>query len=259
MKRATRITPLGLLGDSAGNRLNLSHFRLPQQALPEQRPLFLAVAGTSMNAGKTTACANLVKGLVRRRFRVGAAKITGTGAGVDYRNLVDAGADPTLDFVDAGYVSTYRTSVDQLRDILLTLGGALANSPLDAVVIEVADGLLQRETSQIFMMEEFTNLLDGVLFAANDALGAQAGVAWLTQRGLPVLGVTGVLTSSPLAIREAEQATGLPVYPTRDLARSVVASMMVACLKQRRNVENGLDEEDVDPPGGDGLHSSVVG
>lgn len=259
MKMATRITPLGLLGDSNGSRLNLNQFRLPPQAIPEQRPLFLAVAGTSMNAGKTTACANLVKGLVRTRFRVGAAKITGTGAGVDYRSLVDAGADPTLDFIDAGYVSTYLTSNDQLRDMILTLGGALANSSLDAVVIEVADGLLQRETSQIFMMEEFTSLLDGVIFAANDALGAQSGVAWLTQRGLPVLGVTGVLTSSPLAIREAELATGLPVYRTSDLARSVVASMMIACLKHRRKVESGLDEEGVYLPGGEGLHSSVVG
>ena len=43
----------------------------------------LIVAGTAMNAGKTTAAARLIKGLQRAGLRVGAAKVTGTGAGGD--------------------------------------------------------------------------------------------------------------------------------------------------------------------------------
>jgi hypothetical protein len=75
MKQATRITPLGYLADAAGNPFNLSLFRLPKTAAINPEPLVLVVAGTSMNSGKTTACANLVKGLVRRGLQVAAAKI----------------------------------------------------------------------------------------------------------------------------------------------------------------------------------------
>jgi len=234
MKQATRITPLGLLADKEGIPLNLSMFRLQQAAVIDPGPLVLAVAGTSMNSGKTTACTSLVKGFVRRGLQVAAAKITGTGAGADYRSLVDAGADPVFDFVDAGYVSTYRVDHRDLLDIVLTLGGHLTAANPDVIVIEVADGLLQRETARLFVIPEFTDWVDGVVFAANDSLGAQAGVSWLAARQLPVIAITGVLTSSPLAIREAEAVTGLPVYNTVGLARSAVAAIIHGCLLNRR-------------------------
>ncbi|PNU21782.1 DUF1611 domain-containing protein [Geothermobacter hydrogeniphilus] len=236
MKQATRITTLGLLADAEGNRLNLRSYRLPQTVAIDSEPLMLAVAGTSMNAGKTTACANLVKGLVRRRLKVAAAKLTGTGAGADYRLLVDAGADPVYDFVDAGYVSTYRISRDALCDVVLTLCGRLTATRPEVIVLEIADGILQQETAQVFGMAEFAGRLDGVMFAANDALGAQAGVAWLAARQLPVIGVTGVLTSSPLATREAEAATGLPVFHTSALQHSNVAALIYNCLRSRRRI-----------------------
>lgn len=234
MRQATRISPIGLLGDQEGNPLNLRHFRLPQPAQTNLEPLVLVVAGTSMNAGKTTACANLVKGLARRDLQVAAAKITGTGAGADYRALVDAGADPVFDFLDAGYVSTYRVENAALIDIVLTIVGQLAVASPDVIVLEVADGLLQRETARLFVCRQFTDWVDGVIFAANDALGAQAGVAWLTARQLPVIAVTGVLTSSPLGVREAEVATGLPVYHTNSLSRTTTAGLLIDCLAYRR-------------------------
>jgi len=247
MKRATRITPLGLLADAEGNPLNLMSFRLSQPAAINPEPLVLVVAGTSMNAGKTTACASLVKGLVRHGLQVAAAKITGTGAGSDYRSLVDAGADPVYDFLDAGYVSTYRIDRHDLVDIVMILGGHLAAGNPDVIVLEVADGLLQRETARLFVTAEFTSWVDGVVFAANDALGAQAGVAWLAARQLPVIAITGVLTSSPLAIREAEAATGLPVYNTMALSHSAVAKLIHGCLRSRRRQRELVEAEAVRP------------
>jgi hypothetical protein len=234
VKSATRITPLGLLTDREGHRINLSSARLPRAELPERGPLVLVVAGTAMNSGKTTACANLVKGFVRQQVKVAAAKFTGTGAGADYRSLVDAGANPVFDFVDAGYVSTYRVERDVLLDIVMTLGSQMAAANPDVIVIEVADGLLQRETARLFATPEFADWADGVIFAANDALGAQAGVSWLTARQLPVFAITGVLTSSPLARRESEEICGLPVYHTIGLARPSVSSYILNCLKHRR-------------------------
>lgn len=81
MKSATHISPLGLLADADGTPINLSSCRLPQPAVINPEPLVLVVAGTSMNSGKTTACANLVKGFVRRGLQVAAAKLPGPEPG----------------------------------------------------------------------------------------------------------------------------------------------------------------------------------
>jgi hypothetical protein len=239
VKSATRITPLGLLTDEGGHRVNLSSSRLPKADRVDPSPLVLVVAGTSMNSGKTTSCANLVKGFVRQNIKVAAAKFTGTGAGADYRALVDAGANPVFDFVDAGYVSTYRANREVLLDIVMTLGHEMASAQPDVIVIEVADGLLQRETARLFATPEFTNWIDGVIFAANDALGAQAGISWLSARQLPVFAITGVLTSSPLAQREAEEVCGLPVYHTNALARPSVSNYIYSCLQYRNRQQKG--------------------
>jgi len=234
VKTASRITPIGLLADKDGHRINLSSARLPKADRIDSSPLVLAIAGTSMNSGKTTACANLIQGFVRQGIKVAAAKFTGTGAGADYRALVDAGAEPVFDFIDAGYVSTYRVNPEVLLDVVMTLGSEMAASKPDIIVVEVADGLLQRETARLFATPAFTDWVDGVIFAANDALGAQAGVSWLTARQLPIFAITGVLTSSPLAQREAEDICGLPIYHTESLARPSVSGYIYSCLQFRK-------------------------
>jgi hypothetical protein len=75
----------------------------------------------------------------------------------------------------------------------------------------VADGLYQGETAGLLTSATFATLVDAVLFAANDAMGAMAGVEWLRRHRLPVLAVSGALTQAPLAMREAQQATHLSV------------------------------------------------
>jgi hypothetical protein len=234
IRPATRITPLGLLTNKDGQRINLSSARLPKTDQTTPPPLVLVVAGTSMNSGKTTTCANLVKGFVRQDIKVAAAKFTGTGAGSDYRALVDAGADPVFDFIDAGYVSTYRVNRDALLDIATTLSTEMSITKPDIIVVEIADGLLQRETAQLFGTPAFTDWVDGVIFAAGDALGAQAGISWLMARQLPVFAITGLLTASPLAQREAEEVCGLPVYHTNALAHANVSYYIYNCLKFRK-------------------------
>ncbi|MEN8688179.1 MAG: hypothetical protein AB1Z50_11545, partial [Desulfuromonadales bacterium] len=108
----------------------------------------------------------------------------------------------------------------------------------------VADGLLQRETARLFATPAFTDWIDGIIFAANDALGAQAGISWLTARQLPVFAITGVLTSSPLARREAEDICGLPVYHTGALAKPNVSSYIYGCLEFRRRNRMASAEKD---------------
>lgn len=245
MEAPTRLTPIGLLADEHGHRVNVARWALPPLERSHARAHTLAVVGTSMNSGKTTAGAFLSRGLVSAGCRVGTAKITGTGAGNDLWIMRDAGADPVLDFTDAGMASTYRVPVEQLELAFTTLTGHLTAAGVDVVVIEIADGLGQAETSGLLASQSVAAGIDGVVFAAGDALGASAGVEWLNQRRLPVVAVGGTLTMSPLATREAARITGLPVLGCEQLANPAVlaALNLPAARLERQPLAAGRPEE----------------
>jgi hypothetical protein len=236
VRKATQITPLGLLGDREGRVLNLRRYRLRQtedQAGRKDRPpTAILIVGTSMNAGKTTAAASLVRGLALAGLRVGAAKLTGTGSGGDLWSMIDAGARQALDFTDMGYPSTQGLAEEKVREIALGLFDQLGAAGHDIAVIEIADGLLQRETALLLDSGAVRARIDNVIFAAGDAMGAASGTRWLVDRGLPVLGISGLVTASPLGRREANGATGLPVFGIDELSSAEFAPKL--CLSGDR-------------------------
>ena len=223
IKNPTRIKPLGLLADTDRYPLNLRDWSIDGRSIPQQLPLVLVVAGTAMNAGKTTTAARLIKGFQRAGKRVGAAKVTGTGAGGDIWQMKDAGAVEVVDFTDAGYASTYLLAPQEIEKVFLRLLSYLGNLDLDVIVIEVADGLLQTETAELLASPGFSFYCDKVIFSASDAMGAVAGVQWLQTKGLAVCAVSGSLTASPLAVRETSGATGLPVLGKKELSTPATA------------------------------------
>ncbi len=149
--------------------------------------------------------------------------MTGTGAGGDYWQMKDAGAVDVVDFTDAGYASTYLLGTKELEQGFLRLLSYLGNRNLDAIVVEVADGILQTETAELLASRGFGFYCSQLIFAASDAIGAHAGVQWLHSKGLKVGAISGSLTASPLAVREAMTATGLPVLSKQALADPDVA------------------------------------
>jgi len=220
-RQATAITPIGLIGDRDGEPLNLTRWALAPTETTGARPYTVAAIGTSMNSGKTTLAASLAHGLTKAGLSVGSAKVTGTGAGGDVWAMLDAGAKEALDFTDAGHATTYKLPLADVERIFLTLTTALAARGLDIIVIEVADGLLQDETAALISSPVFAKSVDGVIFAAADAMGAVAGADWLRSRGLNVLGIGGLLTASPLARGEANRATGIQVLSNELLSSGV--------------------------------------
>ena len=76
------ITPIGLILDADGDRVNLSDYTIERSTqLSAALPTTIAVIGTAMDAGKTETAARLVRGLKQAGLRIGFAKVTGTGAG----------------------------------------------------------------------------------------------------------------------------------------------------------------------------------
>jgi len=218
-RRPTRLTPLGLLANERSGPINLRHHALSaQDQLPERLVPVVGVVGTSMDAGKTTAASALIRGLTLRGHRVAGIKLTGTGACGDYWEMGDAGATWVADFVDVGYVSTYRVAPTALVGILETLVWHAVSAGSDVIVAEIADGIAQSETAALVCSEPFRRAVGAILLAASDALGAQAAARWLTEHELPLRAVTGIASASMLSAHETRTLTGLPVLGIEDLA-----------------------------------------
>ena len=237
----TRLEPIGVLADDSGP-VNLGDFapctltEVPAIGAPAEqiaavlpdRPRVVAVLGTSMNSGKSTAMACLVNGLTAAGLHVNAGKATGTGAGNDPMLYIDGGAVSVRDFTDFGHPTTFRLDMAHVRALTVSLVDVLSQDDPDVIVVEIADGVYQGETAALLADPLFQSVVDGVLFAASDALGAAAGVDVLTGGGNRVLGVSGVLTSSPLATQEAREALDTRVEATFDLTRPEIAAVLLA-------------------------------
>ncbi|MEE4279170.1 MAG: hypothetical protein V2I82_11945 [Halieaceae bacterium] len=236
VKGPTAIRPLGLLADEAGVRINVGDFALDVVAAPSEAPPVFAVVGTAMDAGKTETAAYLVRGLRAAGRRAGYIKVTGTGAGGDGWLLRDAGAESVLDFTDAGLPSTFRTPIARLESVMETLIHNTAHAGMDAIVMEIADGVFQQETRQLLRSKTFAHHVSGIVLAARDAMGASAGLCALREQQRPVLALSGLLTASPLQRREAEEATGIVTLNRENLASAPVALRLLAsadCEPQR--------------------------
>lgn len=240
---ATAIEPLGLLADEDGV-VNLERYAplsvdapsvAAVSAVGRARPPVIAVLGTSMNSGKSTTLGCLVNGLSNAGLNIAAGKATGTGAGNDPNMFRDAGADRVLDFTDFGYPTTYRLDYDEVRGMLTAMVNELSATGRDVVVIEIADGLYQGETGRLLLDPVFHSTVDTVLFAAQDALGAVAGLDVLTRAGVAVAAVSGLLTASPLAAAEAGSVLAVPVIDTFGLCRPDTAQALLPARAQSGN------------------------
>lgn len=223
----TQVRPLGLVAGADGRPLNVADFALAEPLPALHSPPTFIVVGTSMNSGKTTTVASLVHGLTRAGLRVGAAKVTGTAAGGDPWLFRDSGAVIALDFTDVGMATTFRIPLDDLVTGACTLHSHLAGHGVDAIVLEIADGLLQPETAALLDRPEIRTLTHGILFAASDSAGALYGMQRLQAAGHPALAVSGLLTMSPLAVREAQAVLDVPVYAPDDLQSPTLAGELL--------------------------------
>jgi hypothetical protein len=229
VRRPTRIRPLGLVANEEGEPLNVAGWALPPPSAAARAGSVptLAVVGTAMDSGKTTTAAFLARGLSACGIRVGYAKVTGTAAAGDPSLVADAGADPVLDFTDAGYASTYRIPTTALESVFVDLVAHLQGSGVGAILLEIADGLFQTETAALIARDAFRRFVDGVVFAAQDAMGAAAGVSRIREAGHRVFALAGRLEVAPLQVREACAVARLPFLRRRDLADPSTATKLL--------------------------------
>jgi hypothetical protein len=182
--------------------------------------------GSSMDSGKTTSAAYLVHGLKKAGYTVAYIKLTGTVYTKDADLAFDLGADIVSDFSDFGFPSTYMCNETELLDLYESaLAKVLIKKP-DYVIMEIADGLYERETKMLLTCEVFKQTIEAVIFSAGDSLAAINGVSILNNWGLYPAALSGLFTASPLLIREVKQNTVIPVYDIEQLATGEIAGTL---------------------------------
>ncbi len=184
------------------------------------------VVGTGMNSGKTTTAAALVKALLMQGLRVVACKLTGSVSHRDAFEYMATGAHEVWDFSDYGFPSTYLCSKDELRSLFWAMLDDAARNLPDIVVIEIADGVLQRETQLILADVDIRRHINGVVLTAPCSASALQGVAQLKAHGHQVMAVSGIITNSPLFMREITCYDDVPVASSKTPANELAALIM---------------------------------
>lgn len=223
----TTLRMIGFAKDHFGNIINTKKLK-SKQVIPFTGSAAAATRvilslGSSMDSGKTTSAAYLVHGLKKAGVKVAYIKLTGTVYTKDSDLANDLGADLAIDFGEMGYPSTYMCDEQELLNLYESLlAKALAVQP-EYVIMEIADGLYERETKMLLNSSRFKNTIEGLIFSAGDSLAAINGVHVLNSWGLYPLALSGLLTASPLLKREVEANTIVPVHTLEDLSTPSLA------------------------------------
>lgn len=178
----------------------------------EVKPKVILSIGSTMDSGKTTTAAFTSRGLALAGHKVGFIKLTGTCYTKDREFVLDCGAHVVTDFSEVGYPSTYMTTKEEILDIYQTLIDDLANEDLEYIVMEIADGLMQRETNFLLKDPSFMKTIYKVIFSCGDSLSAFYGVQILKEWGINIAAISGRFTMSPLLIAEVQNNMNIPVF-----------------------------------------------
>jgi hypothetical protein len=209
------------LGDRIGRPAHIKDHAVPPAETLESGVPVVYVAGTCMNAGKTVAATELVRGLTRSGLRVAAAKLTGVSLMRDALSMLDAGAVAALTFNDVGIASTHPgITVATAKGIF----NRLASSRPDVIVAELGDGILgEYGVQDILHDRELTAVGAAYIMAAPDPVACWGAAELMQKRfGLPVTAMTGPATDNEVGLVYIQTGLGLPAHNARRDAEGLV-------------------------------------
>lgn len=161
--------------------------------------------GSSMDSGKTTTAAFLCHGFAKQGIKAAYVKLTGTAYPKDKNLAYDMGACIAIDFAKYGFPSTYMRSEIELLNLYESLLGDVLTQNPEYVVVEIADGIFQRETRMLLKNPVFMDTVHQVAFSAGDSLAAVQGLHTLENWGIMPSALSGLFTASPLLIKEVKE------------------------------------------------------
>jgi len=226
IKKSTKISFVGLLTDEKGNRVNLKKINF-RKFIPTNPPAnLILVVGSGMNSGKTTTASKLINGLSKHNKKIVACKLTGSVSNRDKNELSAASADHIIDFSDYGFPSTYLCKKPELVDLFNTMLSDIEKLSPDIVVMEIADGVLQRETKMILTDKKIKKMTKGIVLTAESAPSALYSLQQLENWGHNVIAVSGAITSSPLSSEEFTKNSEVKLVSSIDSGTDLSDSVM---------------------------------
>eukprot|EP01137_Pigoraptor_chileana_P029268 Opistho-2@14278 len=199
----------------------------------------VVVAGTSAEAGKTTMCEKLIRGLTERHgLRVAGIKATGTGGTQDSRRHRHAGAVVSFDQVDSGLPSTYVPEND-FAERAMTPYLAAQDECVDVIVVELGGDIMWANNATLLKIPAFVGCVVRAFVIANDPMAAIGARVWLAAEA-PLLSSTAVsLVASPFrnlaGMQQRADALGFPPFVDPNDAASLCAAAVDAMGKFAAN------------------------
>ncbi|MEN7548360.1 hypothetical protein AAG747_10605 [Rapidithrix thailandica] len=237
----TRVKVLGYACDAEGQILNTTNFPIIIPKNNEKkfpRAKMILVVGTAMNSGKSMAAVSCCWALSAGGATVRASKVTGTASLKDILHMNDAGASPYADFTFLGYPSTYLLKEEEMLKIFNSLDLKYANNRENYWVVELADGINQRETAMLLNSPEVRCRIHKLIFCAADAFGAIGGLNVLKNKfDLVPDAISGVCSSSPLHVQELQEFTDIPVFNSMDIDSAYLMRLLGGKKNSRRKKE----------------------
>ncbi|MHA1839045.1 MAG: hypothetical protein ACTSYO_03665 [Candidatus Ranarchaeia archaeon] len=192
-----------------GKPANIKDYAIPwRNSLPRSAPI-IAISGTCMHAGKTTAACEIIKALSIKGYIVAAGKVTGVSAQRDTLRMGDYGARKTLSLTDAGLPSTTKpeTTIAAALGILDNLNQI---NP-DLIVIEFGDGILGGySVDKLLKCNELTQHIKVHVVAANDLVAAWGAKQLLMNYQIVPDVITGPTTDNLIGTEYIEKELGVP-------------------------------------------------
>lgn len=202
-------------GDRIGSPATIRDQAVPKAERLLAGPPLVAVVGTCMDAGKTVAAGEVIRGLSRSGLRVAGVKLTGVSLRRDALAMLDAGAVEALTFTDAGVVSTDDNAA--LPTAYGLLNELARRSKPDVIVAEFGDGILgEYGVARLLENPDLVGRIVAMVCCAPDQVGAWGAVEILrTTFDLTPTVISGPATDNEVGCRFIKDQLGLPAANAR--------------------------------------------
>ncbi len=169
---------------SGSSVLNVEDFSLEMNDVLNGCKPIVMVSGTRMDSGKTTLAVNLISELNSRGYSVGAVKLTGFTRQRDRLNMERHGAKVSMDFVDAGILSSTGDSEKVLKAGKGVLN-EVSRKNIDIIVCELGGGLIGFDNVyEVLTDEEISDHILYNIVTVMDPVAAYGAKNMLGKKGM---------------------------------------------------------------------------
>jgi hypothetical protein len=127
------------------------------------------------------------------------------------------------------------------------MGLACGRAGAEIAMIEVADGLLQPETRMLLESDEIRSRVRGFVVAGACSSSLLFATEYLRNRGHEVWATSGLITNSPLFVREFTDRSPIPVASSRGSANRLARIIVERTLETTLKRAEGSGEEKAAP------------